>query len=104
MVRFHKWVCNTKLGKYSNGNTAFELWDKEGPIATCTVNLGQKLPPDQAYIKDYSENEGMMLSLVNAGIVLYMINLMPSGFVTVPLCQLDLDVLKEMKMKEEEEV
>jgi hypothetical protein len=31
--------------------------------------MGDKLPKDQAYIKDYSENEGMLEALADAGIV-----------------------------------
>ena len=58
------------MHRYPNGNTEIQLWtDEEGPIATATVNLGEKLPRNQAYIKDYSENTGMLDALKEAGIV-----------------------------------
>jgi len=90
-VKFMSWDCNVTVTKYLNGNTALELWDEEGPVATATVNMGDKLPKDQAYIKDYSENEGMLEALADAGIVKEVIGRKVSGFVIVPLCTLDLD-------------
>jgi hypothetical protein len=91
-VKFMIWDCDVSVTKYSNGNTALQLWnEEEGPIATATVNMGDKLPKDQAYIKDYSENEGMLEALADAGIVKEVIGWKASGFVTVPLCTLDLD-------------
>ena len=42
-VKFMSWDCNVTVTKYLNGNTALELWDEEeGPIATATVNVGDR--------------------------------------------------------------
>ena len=60
------------FGKYSNGNTAIRLisndeWQE--PIATATINLGFEIPENEAYIKDYSENEGMEQFLKDNGFI-----------------------------------
>ena len=90
-VKFMLWDCDVSVTKYSNGNTALQLWnEEEGLIATATVNMGNKLPKDQAYIKDYSENAGMLDALIAAGIVVDILGCAFSGHVTVPLCKLDL--------------
>jgi hypothetical protein len=91
-VRFLDWDCDVVLGEYSNGNTSIELFDEvDGPIAVATVNLDVSLPNDQAYIKNYSENEGMLDALEDAGIVIDVLGMAQTGYVNVPLCQLDLE-------------
>ena len=54
------------VDQYANGRLALRLlaWDGENeshePFAVCTVNLpGEYLEPDEIFVKDYSENEGM---------------------------------------------
>ena len=99
IVKFKEWECILKFGEYSNGRTAIQLVSNDEynePIATATVNL-----PDQAvmqstgnknvFIKNYSENEGMLNCLVDAGIVSTPIAIVTSGFVDVPLCKLLVD-------------
>jgi hypothetical protein len=56
-------------GQYGDGSIALRLFDAEGPIATATVWL--PTPPQEGcvWIKDWSENEGMLASLVAAGVV-----------------------------------
>ena len=42
----------------------------DGPMATCTVNAPEySLQANHVLIKDYSENEGMLSALEEAGIV-----------------------------------
>lgn len=90
--------CYVELGEYENGNTAIQLWTEEdGPIATATVNLGEVLPKDQAYIKDYSENEGILEALSQAGVIKQVIGSRISGFVVIPKVELDLEALKGHK-------
>ena len=90
-VKFKKWICEVSKGQYGNGNTALQLYDYEGLVATATVNMGIKLPEDQAYIKDYSENEGMVSALKEAGIVVGdAISFVHSGYVEIALYKLDL--------------
>lgn len=40
-----------KVAKYgANDNLAIQAWCSEGPYATMTVNLGEKLAEDEAYV------------------------------------------------------
>lgn len=97
-MKFKDWNCDLVLERYAeNNNTAIRLIDKrdKSPVAMATVNLSVKLPKDQAYIKDYSENEGMLEAFKKAGFVKEVINYRASGFVTIPLCKLDLIKVKE---------
>jgi len=63
------------FGKYMDGKTYIELvcygGDDDGcPYATATTNLrGLDLDEDEVLIKNYSENEGVLPALIDAGIV-----------------------------------
>jgi hypothetical protein len=90
-VKFKEWNCVAVFEKYRNGRTAIQLMDAEdgSPIATATVNLPDfPLAEDRVAIKDYSENEGMLDALVEAGIVEELGLHAETGFVTVPICKL----------------
>lgn len=65
-----------------------------GPISTVTVNLG-KLNPGEIAIKDYAENEGMLLEMQRIGLVGEPTRFIKSGFVSVPICYIDYDKLRE---------
>lgn len=56
---------------YGNGRIALRLLDEQGmPQLTCTVNLPEEAcPPDEVWIKDWSENEGMRKFLEEEGII-----------------------------------
>ena len=96
-IRFKEWDCVLYKSKYiENDNTALLLYgiDDYSPIATATVNLSVPLPENQVYIKDYSENEGMLESLKKAGVVKKVIGYRSSGYIDkIPLCELDLDII-----------
>lgn len=65
-VKFKEWNCFVKKGEYGNGRTAIQLYDAETgePIATATVNLpDEPIAKGYTFIKDWSENEGMLESL-----------------------------------------
>lgn len=71
-VRFKQWDCVLRRGTYANGRIALYLEDAETfeNIAKCTVNIdGVPLKDDEAFIKDYSENEGMLDALLDSGAV-----------------------------------
>jgi len=83
-VKFKEWDCTITTKKYSNGRTAIELVDAEDgmPIAVATVNLPDvSLKPDEVFIKDWSENEGIMDVLIKAGIISPTIGATRTGFV-----------------------
>ena len=58
-------------------------------ICTATVNLPEvKLAHDEIIIKDWSENEGALQSLIDAKIVSNPIRQIPTGFVLADVCKL----------------
>ena len=90
-VQFKHWNCNMVFAKYSNGRTAIKLMDPETgePIAVATVNIPEcPLTGNEIIIKDYSENEGMLSALVNAGVIEDTGKTFPSGFITANICKL----------------
>jgi hypothetical protein len=81
-VKFKEWLCTVEKAAYGNGRPALVLRDAEDgeQVAVATVNLpGVPLNPGEVFIKDYSENEGMLAALVRAGIVEPSGEAVPSG-------------------------
>ncbi len=77
--------------QYMNGRTAIELIEIESgePYAMASVNLDdEELKEDEICIKDYSENEGVLDLLVDAGYVSQPVRFADSGFVVIPICKL----------------
>jgi len=77
-IRFKSWLAHIEAGQYANGRIALELvaapeQDQgiEGErIATGSVNLVDAFcGPRQVYVKEWSENAGMTLCLIQAGII-----------------------------------
>lgn len=105
-VRFKSWDCIVRKCQYDNGRPALQLIDAEdgSPIATATVNLPDvPLGRNQVAIKDWSENEGMLKALTEAGIVKPTGQTVPSGYVEVPICELQppfLDATQVNKLAE----
>jgi len=95
-VKFKEWMCYLIFDRYKNNDrTAIMLHeiDTNEPIAVATVNLPQvPLNDNQVIIKDYSENEGMLLTLVMAGIISEPIAVAKSGFVECPVCNLLVEI------------
>lgn len=88
-IIFNGSKCVVELGKYPNGNISILLHDEEtGESALATTNLAQKLPEGHVYIKDYSENEGMLTCLIKHRIVRGLKGIVRSGFVEIPVCEL----------------
>lgn len=91
-VTFQGTEYGIRKTQYSHGGrTAIVLWDKQhdeiGFVAT--VNLpDHPLLADYTFIKNYSENEGMLKILEDAGIVKDTGMRVQSGFVEVPVVEL----------------
>ena len=98
-VLFKSWLCRVVPDKYRN-NISLALTLKEidtgEPIATATINMvddGAQGLINQyydyehipVYIKDYSENQGMLVALQEAGVVSDVVDYYYSGYVRVPL-------------------
>jgi len=90
-VTFKQWDCILQKRTYPNKRTALQLIDSEdgSPVATATVNFpDEPLNNDEVLIKDYSENEGMYQSLVDAKVISEAIEFIQRGFVQIPKCKL----------------
>ena len=77
--------------KYGNGRVALQLYSVEDgqPYATASVNLPEhNIGPDEIAVKDYSENEGILDSLLKAGLVETPNRYVRSGMVRIPVCKI----------------
>jgi len=93
-VKFKQWDCEVHFAMYGNKRTAIKLMNaEEGPIATASVNLpDEPMADNEIGIKDYSENEGMLEVLMEAGIVSKPDRYVASGWVHIPICKLLVEV------------
>jgi len=85
-------VVRIELGKYANGRTRINLIDDldNEPYCTATTNLPEVLLLDnEVFIKDYSENEGVLDFLTTNNIVIATDKWATSGFVDVQVCTLN---------------
>lgn len=79
------------FGRYGNGQTAIKLIDSADgfPFATATVCVEDNLlKEDEVAIKNYSENEGILESLIDAGIIEHPHAFIQSSHVRIPICKL----------------
>jgi len=88
-VTFKQWECYAHGAYYPNDRMAIMLKEvgTNEPVATATVNLPDyDIPDETAFIKDYSENEGMVQSLIDADIIYpFLVGHAKSGYVDIPL-------------------
>ncbi len=78
-------------GRYANGRKAIRLLDSDDGslVAVATVNVPDvELGDDEVLIKNYSENEGVLDSLVDAGLIDEAYGLAKTGFVVAHRCKL----------------
>ena len=81
--------CHFVTGYYPNGNLALQVANPTlGHICTCTVNPGCTVPHDALAIKNYSENQGMVTTLTNMGIIGPELYRIPSGWTQIHVHQL----------------
>lgn len=66
--------------------------------AIITVNTDQTLPNDCAYVKDYSENSGMLEAIQKGGLVDEVLGSKPSGFVELPLVKFNLEGVESVEL------
>lgn len=87
--------CICKGFRYIDDNLAICLYEKntDEEYRMVTVNLGREIPFDHTYIKNYSENEGLLEILQEAGIVKKIVKYVPSGYVNLPLCIIDMNLI-----------
>ena len=84
-----KYLC-AQYSKYGNGQNAILLnYASNGQsYKVASVAIDQPLQSDEVAIKNYSENEGILKSLLKARIVAPPHRFVSSGFVQIPICKL----------------
>lgn len=84
--------CRIQKLSYKNGVPALQLFTLDGePYTTATVNVSEEaalLKENETFIKNYSENEGILEVLTKAGIVEPTGKFVLSGFVRIPVVKL----------------
>src|SRR6185369_17090904 len=92
-VKFMKTKCNVVFGKYADGATSIRLFDEKGePFCTATVSLEHAVPGDgYVFIKDWSENEGVLNALIDAKVITGALDRYPAGYAAADLCRLLVD-------------
>jgi hypothetical protein len=87
---YGEYKLSMSISKYTNGQTAIKLFDMADgmPFATATVAIDDQLLEGEVAIKDYSENEGILDSLIEAGVIDHPHALYQSGWVKIPICKL----------------
>jgi hypothetical protein len=83
------YVLEPTLKRYNNGQTCIQLIDTSDgfPFATATVAVENNLSKEEVAIKDYSENEGLLDTLLAYNIVEKPHAFIQSGFVKIPICK-----------------
>ena len=93
-VRFLNQDCMLNFDRYRNGRLALSLIfrDEDGfmeVMTTASVNLPHApLNEGEMFIKDWSENEGLLQALIDAGVVRRPLRWVTSGYVEVPAVRL----------------
>lgn len=102
--KFKDWECGLKFGLHANGGTAIQLISLQEPfdlIAIATKNLPIKLLSIEVAIKDYSENEGMLQALIDAGVVHPPHKYYKTEYVVFPICEITeetaIQIIKEIE-------
>ena len=82
--------CHFEISRYQGTNNIYiGIVDDEGPICRCTVNISRPIPDDRIAIKDWSENEGMDVTLKEMNIIQGdPVDCELSGFVTIDIYML----------------
>lgn len=108
MIVDHKgYKCDVAFGQYFNGNTAIQLvgsadTEYEGEaITTASVNGDVVLDDNVVGIKTWSENEGIVQSLVDGKVIEpKLLGFEPTGFVNIEYYKLtnkSLDCIRALK-------
>ena len=84
-TKYGEYHVSIEWGVYPNGRRAMKLMDDSNgfPIMIATVNLpGHHLEENEVFIKNWSENEGILEELQRLGVVGETLDEVPTGFVT----------------------
>lgn len=73
-VKFKNWDCEIVKKQYSNGRIALQLISNNELIAVATTNIvdfdmNDEFAKDHTFIKNWSENEGILDALIKAEVI-----------------------------------
>lgn len=58
------------MGNFADGGAALELYSTDAQREMrCTVSIGEPPKPGHVWVKDWSENEGLLPGLIEAGVL-----------------------------------
>lgn len=90
-IEFQGFKCYLEKAEYENGRICLVLKDIDDgmPVAKCTLNIPDKdLEEDEVFIKTYSENYGMLNTLIDAKVVAPPHKFISFHFNKIPVCKL----------------
>lgn len=98
-INFIGYDCNLVFGKYgSNNQNYIQLVDANDGEAVCTASVALPLQwcidndcvqgDDEVFIKDYSENTGILEALVSAGVISVIKPIRLNDYVEVAKCKI----------------
>jgi len=91
-VNFLGYESEIRIGKYkTEDQTSISLIDTEDgePVAIATVCIPKvKVNPGEVIIKDYSENEGILDVLIEAGVISEPKRYIKTGYINCSVCDL----------------
>lgn len=88
-TNFAGYECRVQIGKYADGAIRLDLVSEEGPIATATAFIGGGLGDGEVAVKTWSENVGMDLALLLAGVIEPgVVGKIPCGYAVAPVHRL----------------
>ena len=79
-------------GVYHDGSLVLQVYGPDGPEFTATVCVSRPAGYGCVFIKDWSENEGVLSALLSAGVVGEPVATVPTGFVVAYECPLLVDM------------
>jgi hypothetical protein len=71
--------------EYANGNPGLMLTLDGSDYGKASVNIAETIPEGHVLIKDYSEGEGTLAALMEAGVVSAPVLHISSGYVELPM-------------------
>ena len=100
-AKFFTWDCDVNFKLYENLRLAILLTDPkdDSPIATASINLpDEELDEDAVFVKEYSENAGMVKTLQDANVITNeIVKTANSGFVTIDAYRMSEETKKQFQ-------
>lgn len=81
--------CTIQKTKYACGQTAIIIWVDDEPLCKATVAIPEiDLNENHVFIKNWSENEGVLQSLIDNKVLVDTGGIVACGFCEANLCRL----------------